>query len=273
MMNYNHVLVNADTDSFMVTKPDGSPWSEEEQEKFRQELNKQFPEKIVWEHDGLFSNVIVVKSKNYVLKDAETGKVKIKGSSLKDQKKEKKLLEFIGKIIDALLADKKEPELVEIYNEYIKQACQLTDSMAGWCKKVTVTSKITKCKGHEKLDTEEKKRRGLRKNETSVYDALQGKFVQEGDKIYVFFNKKGVLTLEENFKPGDYSEQKLVSKIYSTLKTFKNVIDIEQFPKYHLKKNNNLLQELLGNVQDIGPRESSTKGKRKQRDTPSENRP
>ena len=30
-------------------------------------LNEQFPDKIRFEHDGIFSKVIVVKSKNYIL--------------------------------------------------------------------------------------------------------------------------------------------------------------------------------------------------------------
>lgn len=240
----NLLIVNADTDSIMVTKPNGVPWSKQEREIFLNELNKQFPETIRWEDDGYFSKVIVLKSKNYVLLEEGKDKPKIKGSALKDQKKEKMLLQFIGDVINLLLDDKREPELIALYNSYIKQ-CYNVKSIAPWCKKATITSKILKCKGHEKLSPLHKQQRGIRKNETSVYDALKGKMVQEGDKIYVFYDKEGNLVLDEHFT-GEYNELKLVEKLYSTLKTFKNIIDIEQFPKYHLKKNGTLLKELTG---------------------------
>lgn len=223
----NFTLINADTDSIMIAKPDGAPWSKEEQDRFLESLNERFPEKINFEHDGLYKKVIILKAKNYVLKDSKDDKVKIKGSGLKDQKKEKKLLEFIGKVIDYLLADKKD-ELRSLYDQYIKQCFNITD-MAPWTKKVTVTDKV--------LNPE-------RTNEQKILDAIGDKTVQEGDKIYVFFRKDESLCLLENFS-GDYDEMVLVEKLWKTLKVFENVIDFAQFPKYHLKKNKAALVEIL----------------------------
>lgn len=76
----NNVIVNCDTDSIMISKHDGANWSKEEQEKFLQELNAQFPEKIRFEHDGYYDSVVVIKSKNYALLPEGSNKIKTKGS-------------------------------------------------------------------------------------------------------------------------------------------------------------------------------------------------
>lgn len=98
----NNIICNVDTDSIMIAKPDGSPWSKEEQDTFLEALNAQFPEKINWEHDGIFPAVVIIKSKNYAMQK-ENGKVILKGSSIKTSSKEVAMKEMMTKIIQVLL--------------------------------------------------------------------------------------------------------------------------------------------------------------------------
>ena len=53
---------------------------------------------MLFRSDGYFDTIIVLKAKNYIL--CNNGKIKYKGSALKDPKKELALKEFIDKIID-----------------------------------------------------------------------------------------------------------------------------------------------------------------------------
>lgn len=100
----NHILVNCDTDSIMVAKPDQSPFSEEERTKLLSELNSLFPAKINWTDDGYFSRSIIFRTKNYVLQTPE-GKIKTKGSAVKAPAKEVAIKEFIQETIKCLLED------------------------------------------------------------------------------------------------------------------------------------------------------------------------
>ena len=97
-------IANLDTDSISFSKQDGSVFSKQEQTCLLEELNSLFPPTIRWEHDGIFSRVVVIKAKNYILK-SESGKVKIKGSALKATGREPALKEFINKVIDSYLKD------------------------------------------------------------------------------------------------------------------------------------------------------------------------
>ena len=83
-------LVNVDTDSFSISN--GKKASKEEFDKEIEELNSIYPEHIVWEDDGTFENVIVIKAKNYVLDNGK--KIKYKGASVTDQKKNQHLENF-----------------------------------------------------------------------------------------------------------------------------------------------------------------------------------
>ena len=48
------------------------------------------------------------------------------------------------------------------------------------------------------MDKETKKEKGIRKNETSLYDAVKHKDgIQEGDKVWVYYNNNDGLTLAE----------------------------------------------------------------------------
>ena len=51
------------------------------------------------EQISILDKVVVVKAKNYILKENGKDKIKLKGSSLTDSKKEPALLEMLQKII------------------------------------------------------------------------------------------------------------------------------------------------------------------------------
>lgn len=243
----NFVMTNADTDSISFRKSDGSSFSEEEMNSLIDSINSILPEKIEYEDDGYFDRVIVVKAKNYVLKSGN--KIKYKGSSLTDSKKEPALIEMLHKIIeDSLIYEK--TDYVDIYNEYLKETMNISD-ISRWAVKKSITEKL--------LESE-------RANETKVVDALEGKDFQIGDKIYVFSKIEGmtqkyekgvpvflkktgepkmienkVLRLVEDFD-GSYNKWHYVERVYKTFKILENVIDIHRLVKYHLKSNRKLLE-------------------------------
>lgn len=216
-------LCNVDTDSISFCKNDGSAFSEEEQIQLLEEINSLMPERIKYEHDGYFKRIIILKAKNYILDDGK--KVKIKGSSLKDTKRSPALRAMIKEIVDDLLHDK--GLLLEIYHKYIKEAKDIKD-ISRWVSKKSITESVLNPK---------------RLNEQKVLDALQGTEYQQGDKRYFFYKEDMSLCLVEKFD-GDYSKSKLYENIYNTIYIFESIINIDVFPNYKLKKN----QELLENI-------------------------
>lgn len=216
-----YVLVNADTDSFSYESPKG--YSDELFESDIINLNKLYPELIVWEDDGSYKTVIVVATKNYVL---DTGKkVILKGNSLKATMKEPALKQMIKDIIHNLL--KNRPYLIPfIYQKYIDEidSIETMVDMANWVSRKTITAIVL-----ESEDTTPKK----------IRNALKTKHVQEGDKIQVFFKKDESLSLLEHFN-GDFSKEKLYGKTYKTLCTFNNLFNMKLLPDYskvtHVKK-------------------------------------
>jgi DNA polymerase elongation subunit (family B) len=263
----NNILINCDTDSIMIAKHDGSPWSKEEQKLFLDSLNSQFPDKIRFEHDGVFSKVIVVKSKNYILLPEGEQKCKLKGSSIKDQKKEPALREMLEKLIDALLYDRQDT-LVDIYHSYIKEAMNVQD-IKRWSQKKTLTESILDCKGWTESDIESKE---LRKNECDVWDAIKNEEgTQQGDKIYVYplilgqkiipggISEKTGKPLKDKVKEinglrlikywnNDHDIEKLLERIYATVCIFQSIIDINQFIDYNSKKNKHLLENFNNEI-------------------------
>lgn len=226
METKNFKLVNCDTDSISFSKKNGDPFSEEEQENLLKELNSLFPEKIKWEHDGIYPKVIVLKSKNYITYDGK--KIKAKGSALRSSKTEKALKEFMNEIIEALVFDRQNT-LVDIYHKYVKEIHNIQD-ISRWSSKKTITEAV--------LNPE-------RTNEQKVLDALEGQKVQPGDKYYMYFTETKALKLAGNWRNDVRDEDKVVllNKLYKTIVIFKNVIDLTQFPKYHLK-NKKIKEEL-----------------------------
>jgi hypothetical protein len=204
-------LVNADTDSISISKGDSSSFDENERGRLLNELNALFPDKIHWEDDGYYPTVIVLKIKNYILWDGK--KLKIKGSSLKDPKKELALQEFIKEIIQTMIDQKY--DYVRIYEKYVKEILKITD-IKRWVSKKTITDKVLK---------------GERLNETKVKDAIEGSEYREGDKVYMYYNKEDKLQLAENFD-GNYRVDRLLSKLYKTAIIFENVLDKSIFLNY-----------------------------------------
>jgi DNA polymerase elongation subunit (family B) len=208
-------IVNADTDSISITLS-GEALSEVDRVNILDAINSLYPEKIRFEDDGYYQNVVVIKAKNYALQD-EKGKVKIKGSALKGTTKEKALQQFMKEVLNLLLQDKKE-QVVDLYHKYVNEVYNLTD-ITRWTSKKTITEKV--------LNPE-------RTNEQKVLDAIEGVELQEGDKVYMYFTKEGNLKLQEQWTK-DHDPDVLVKKLYSTLEIFDTVLETEQFVKYHLK--------------------------------------
>lgn len=214
----NLTLVNADTDSISFTNG-----NEIDINKCLSELNDLSGQGIKWTNDGYYDKVIIVKAKNYVLKN---NKLKIKGSALKATSKEKALQRYIREIIDAILEGKQDA-LLDHYFLYVQEICSLTD-ISEWCSKKTITKAVLG---------------GQRTNESRVMDAIEDiEGIQEGDKVYVFFEQVDKLCEVNNFK-GNYSRKKLLDKLYKTVKVFESVLDIKQFPNYSLKVNQKKLLE------------------------------
>jgi DNA polymerase elongation subunit (family B) len=104
MKTHDFKIANVDTDSISFSKADGQQFSTEEQENLLMELNSLYPDQIKWEHDGIYSKVVILKAKNYVTKDIN-GKIKTKGSALKSSKIEYGVKEFLNKIVEILIEE------------------------------------------------------------------------------------------------------------------------------------------------------------------------
>ncbi len=253
MKTHNFRIANLDTDSISFAKPDGAPFSDDEQTALLADLNSNFPEKIKWEHDGIYSRVCILKAKNYIL--LQDGKLSKKGSALKSSKIEPRLKDFMGELITVLMADRTEglsltTEILAVFHAYVREVYNLKN-IAGWASKKTITDAV--------LNPE-------RTTERKILDSMKGAVPQMGDKIYVYFGeepgKKMVkrvktdratkikteylvevdcivhpLHLRESWDAAapNHSVDALLEKLYNTLVIFKNVIDIAAIPKYHNK--------------------------------------
>lgn len=253
---YNFLIPVVDTDSITVCKQDGGQFTEEEIYNLTKELNSLFPESIRWEFEFYIPKMIILKAKNYIMFDGE--KIKLKGSSIKDQKKEPALKEMLNKIIDGLIYDKN--NTLEIYHQYIKECMDVKD-ISRWCAKKSVSKSILACRGYKEEDILNKK---IRRNETVVWDAIEDFRVQEGDKVYLYpailssqtevkelkngkikhkIIKKTGLKRNDQWS-GNHDVDKLIERIYATLEIFTNVLDMTQFIDYTLIKNKPLLKEI-----------------------------
>lgn len=218
-------VINGDTDSIMFCKHDQSPFNEEEQNYLLNGLNSLYPEKIHWEHDGVYKSVIVVKTKNYILYDGK--KIKQKGSAIKATTKEPALKEFIDVLLLAILENKNNYE--EIYNNYVLEIFNIQDILR-WSSKKTVTESVLNPK---------------RTNEQKIKDAIADIEVLEGDKIYLYFTKDDKLKRFDLFE-GDHDPYIMLKKLYKTAQIFNTVLDTKTlFPDYSLKKHKLKLSELI----------------------------
>lgn len=226
---YNFTFILSDTDSVTFSKPDGSSFTKEEEQRLVNEINEMLDPEIRFESNGTYQRILITKAKNYVLFNPDD--TTIKGSALKATSKEPRLKQFIDDIINTFLRidDEvlREEKQIELYNGVALEIMNIKD-IGPWCSKKTVTDKILN---------------PVRSNEQNVLDAIGNKHVQEGDKVYVFYEDDKTLALGENFN-GNYSTGRLLDKLFKTIKIFDSVLNIEKFPNYKLKKNNKLLMEM-----------------------------
>lgn len=224
-MNHQFQISNCDTDSISFCKPDGTPFSLEERKQLVKEINDISPEFMKWADDGYYQKVIILRTKNYILYDGK--KITYKGSSLKDQKKETALKEFLYEIIDSIIQEKY--NYVEIYHKYVKEILNLKD-IKRWSSKRTISEKTFSSD---------------RSNETKVKDAINGTEYKEGDRIWVYFDINDNLKLAENYN-NDHNVIRLLKKLFETSKTFATIIPKDTFTNYSLKnKKISLLLESL----------------------------
>lgn len=221
----NFILTACDTDSLFFKKTNEDIFTKEEQERLNESLNSIFEEHIKWEPNGLYTKMVTLKAKNYILYDGK--KVKYKGSSLKSSTLEIALKEFLQEIIQSILND--QTNYVEIYNKYIKEINNIQD-IKRWASKKTIS---------EKTLTSE------RANETKIMDAIKDSDYREGDKVYVYFKSDGSLSLIERFD-GDYDKDAFYKKLYNTALRFETIMNCKElFLNYSLKRNKIKLEEVL----------------------------
>lgn len=250
-------LVNTDTDSFSMSN--GERPTEEHFNELLEDLNKQFPKLIVWEDDGLFDQVIVVAAKNYVL--VKDGKVKYKGSSLTDQKKEPILIEFLHKALDILLKYDKDSLRTEYLRDLYKAACKLAldiKDINKWVTKKTVTEKMmegsTVAGAKAWAACQEALDKGVRQSISEqdkiwVYQYIAGQRQKKQKGEPQFYKKTGEPIMEDvsglrffELFDGDYDKWHYVARVWDTLDILSNVIEMKQFPKYHNKTQRKLLE-------------------------------
>lgn len=214
---HNFKIVNGDTDSISFCNHDGSYITPEQRLAILKEINEISPELIEWEDDDFFPRFIVVGAKNYILLNEE-GNLTVKGSGLKATTKEKALRSFINEVIQMLLTDRTD-EILELYFAKAREILSLKD-MSEWSTKHTITKAVLEGKGTAQV---------------RIREALKGRPVQDGDKLFLFFKSPTERCLVEDFD-GTYDASILLGKLYDTLCMFETVLDIKQYPNLTLKR-------------------------------------
>lgn len=246
-----YVISNCDTDSISFTC--GKDLSLEERKDILTDLNGNFPSAIKFEDDGYYSRVVILKAKNYILK-TQDGKIKLKGSSIRDQKKEPAIREMMEKMIGCLVNDSRE-NIIGIYNDYIRETHKVKD-ISRWAAKKTITKAILNC-----ADDPE-----ARLNERKVYEAVKNMpGLQEGNKVYIYpciksikdevsYSANGKMKVKVIKDTGlkiveqwcrDEDAEKLVQRVVDTMDIFANVLNRDEFIDYTLVRNKKLLTALL----------------------------
>lgn len=266
---HDFIIGPTDTDSISFCKADQSPFSEEELVSLLNEINDISPEFIEFENDGYYKSCLVLKAKNYVLWDGKTKS--IKGSSMKTSSKEPALAKMMQEIIDVLIADEVEnstQRILKIYHDYVKEVLDLKD-ISRWSKKTSASESVLNCKGYEKYTKEQLKVKGIRANETNVWDAIKNEeLVQQGDRYYLYPTiniaeietktlKNGIVKEKHVYSYGltqakawdgkNHDVEQLLKRLHDTLNIFKTVLNIDEFLNYSLKRNKDILKNNLTN--------------------------
>jgi len=219
MEKLNYTLCNIDTDALSFCKADGSKFTEEEYNHIHTYLNKIMY--CNWEEDGTFDSFIVLKAKNYVMRTEN--KIKFKGSSIADSKKEKRLTKLMKDIlVDMSYGNNNylvhyESCVRDLLNNYVKE---------DWCTKKSITKAV--------LENE-------RTNEKVVRDAFNGRTFSEGEKIFVYYAADRLKMIDDY--DGTVNLKHYLKRIYDTMSIMENIIDMSTVPKYYTVK---LMKELLG---------------------------
>ncbi len=217
-------IVNLDTDSFSFASKD--KFNKDDYERFRLELNALFDKQISWEDDDFFKKFIVLKAKNYILQ-YEDGKLKIRGSALTDTKKELYLQGFINKIIDLLLKGHKD-QIFDVYRSICFNLKNNKFDIKQLLKKVKISDAV--------LNSQ-------RKQETDILDAVVQANIepQLGDRYMVYRTIDDKLEIFNEINGLNVNIETYIEKTFNTLQTFENVIDLDLYPDYTLKRNQCLI--------------------------------
>jgi DNA polymerase elongation subunit (family B) len=270
-----YTLVNTDTDAISITN-DVAPTKDEFNHQI-DDLNSNYSDWIEWEDDGVFENFIVVAAKNYVKQKHpdwakkknfdENGKVIVEysGSKFKDSKKEPYLKRYMKNLINVFLddsVDDKYEKLQKIYHQGCIDALHITN-IHDWSVKKSVSKSVMEAKDNKEARPQESNpwraiEEGLEKG------TLES--IQEGDKIWIYWIVRGMkqkvvkgepvflksgkpsMVLDAGMRlvdlfDGEYHKWHYVKRVYDTLCLLENIIDKEQFEKYHLKSKRKLLDE------------------------------
>lgn len=249
MNSYNFDIVVTDTDSISYRHKDGKPIPGNVRSDLLKELNDISPEFMIWEDDGYYECIVVLKAKNYVLFDGN--KITYRGSAIIDQKREPALREMLERMVQNMIFDNPTENLVTIYHEYIRECFKIKD-INRWATKKTVTNAVLN---------------GERTNETKVRDALEGVDVQQGDKHW-FYNAivgeeqvgtykrtglpkmapKRALVLVNKFdsQAPNHDIAHLIGRVHDTVCILSNIVALSSFMDYTLKKNADALSALIG---------------------------
>jgi len=252
MPRHNWKLVNIDTDAVSFCKEDETPFTQEEYDNAILELNKIMYSE--WEPDGEFDRFLVVKAKNYVMKEKGKSTYKYKGSSLTDSKKEKALVELLHRLIEDLIENKGN-NVVDIYNSYVQEAYNILD-INRWVTKKSVTSKVLNPSrsNEEKILNAIKHLSPREGDKFWLYTALDGKIVEIKNKTsnaYCPLNKKlepklidnSILKVDSEWRKDEYAMH-YVDRVYKTAKILESVLDMEKIIKYSNVANFSLLNSL-----------------------------
>jgi len=222
MNNYN--LINCDSDGACFGK-NNENINIDEVKKLVSEFNKTIPQGIEVEFEAFMPALVVAKSKNYAMLH-DNGDITIKGSAFKSSSKEPALREMCELMLQSMLG-LLEDTPVEIYHRYVREVRNILD-INRWSSKTTYTQAVEKA---GRLQEEKKKR------------AAESLNLSLGDKYFVYIKEDGWLGVPEDFD-GSYCVKTYLGKIYNAIKPLASVMNLDDFPNYKLKRNQEKLQQL-----------------------------